>query len=491
MSGSVMIDSRTRRPRSRACRAALALTLLAVLPPSALAQRTAAPAAPAVPDSLDRMNQAIDALTRKVWPSVVQIMVTGYGAREDNSRGERNTFMTRQRSMGSGFVIDPEGYIMTNAHVVSGAQRVQVVLPPINADGSLMSALSPKMTVMPARIIGVSSEIDLALLKVDGLKAPALPLATYRDVRQGETVFAFGSPGGLRNTLTHGLISAVARQTDPDSPLIYIQTDAPINPGNSGGPLVNVRGEVVGVNTFIMSQSGGNEGLGFAIPSATARTVFRQLKQYGQLRRQEVGMSLQTITHDMAASLGLERDSGVIVSDVWPNGPAEAAGVRIGDVLLSVDGQAAENLPTVNYFFRLRDSDQPVELVVLAGKTQKLYKVAPVEQSSDFDSAALTTDPERNLVAPLGIVGVEIDPRLAAGAKGLRDPYGIVVAARAAGAAAEIPLLPRDIIRSFNNEQTTSLVGLRRMLSELKPGAPVTLQIQREGRLMFVSFTME
>ena len=175
-------------------------------------------------------------------------------------------------------------------------------------------------------------------------------------------------------------------------------------------------------------------------------------------------MSLQTITHEMAASLGLERDSGVIVSDVWPNGPAEAAGVRIGDVLLSVDGKAAENLPTVNYFFRLRDSDEPVELVVLAGKTQKVYSVAPVEQSSDFDSVSLTSDPERNLVAPLGIIGVEIDPRLAAGAKGLRDPYGIIVAARAAGAVAEIPLLPRDIIRSFNNENTTSLVGLRRML---------------------------
>ena len=160
-------------------------------------------------------------------------------------------------------------------------------------------------------------------------------------------------------------------------------------------------------------------------------------------------------------------------------------------MLLSVDGQAAENVPTVNYFFRLRDSDQPVELVVMAGKTQKLYKVTPVEQSSDFDSVSLTSDPERNLVAPLGIIGVEIDPRLAAGAKGLRDPYGIIVAARAAGAVAEIPLLPRDIIRSFNNENTTSLVGLRRMLSELKPGAPVTLQIQREGRLMFVSFTME
>src|SRR6185436_1282321 len=133
--------------------------------------------------------------------------------------------------------------------------------------------------------------LDLALLKVDGVKLPALPLASYSQVRQGETVFAFGSPSGLRNSLTHGLISAVARQVDPDSPLIYIQTDAPINPGNSGGPLVNIRGEVVGVNTFIVSQSGGNEGLGFAIPSATARTAIGQLRKFGQLRRQEVGMS--------------------------------------------------------------------------------------------------------------------------------------------------------------------------------------------------------
>ena len=151
------------------------------------------------------------------------------------------------------------------------------------------------MNIVAARIVGLASELDLALLKVDGVKLQALPLATYSDVRQGETVFAFGSPSGLRNTLTHGLVSAVARQIDPNSPLIYIQTDAPINPGNSGGPLVNTRGEVVGVNTFILSQSGGNEGLGFAIPSATARTAFRQLRQYGKIRRQEVGMSIRRL----------------------------------------------------------------------------------------------------------------------------------------------------------------------------------------------------
>ena len=202
------------------------------------------------PDPLVRMNESIDALTKKVWPSVVQILVTSYGAREEPAgRTDTNVVVGRQRSSGSGFVIDPEGYIMTNAHVVSGAQRVQIVLPPDNADGTLATALSGRAQLIPARIVGITTELDLALLKVEGLKLPALPLATYSQVRQGETVFAFGSPIGLRNTVTHGLISAVARQVDPDSPLIYVQTDAPINPGNSGGPLVNIRGEVVGVNT--------------------------------------------------------------------------------------------------------------------------------------------------------------------------------------------------------------------------------------------------
>jgi len=337
----------------------------------------------------------------------------------------------------------------------------------------------------------VTTELDLALLKIDGQKLPALALATYSQVRQGETVFAFGSPLGMRNSLSHGLISAVARQVDPDSPLIYVQTDAPINPGNSGGPLVNIRGEVVGVNTFIVSQSGGNEGLGFAVPSATIRTVFRQLKQYGTVRRQEIGASFQTITAGMATSLGLVRNYGVIVSDVWPRGPAEAAGLKVGDILLSMDGQPVDNLPTVIYNFRLRESTEQVKLVVQRGGAQQSLSVEAVEERSEFDSVSSMADPQQNLVPELGILGVEITREIAAAATGLRDPLGVIVVARAAGAASEVPLQPKDVIRSVNRIQISSLAGLRDAVRALKPGVPVTLQVQRAGRLTYVSFTLD
>ena len=277
-------------------------------------------------ETLHKINLAVDGLIKRVSPSVVQILVTGYGPLEEGERGSTSVIIGRQRAIGSGFVIDPSGYIVTNAHVVNGAQRVRVVLPLMSNEDSLDAALSTRSNIVAARIVGVARDIDLAVLKIDGVKLPALPLASYRNLRQGEMVFAFGSPEGLRNTVTMGLVSAVARQTDLDSPMVYVQTDAPINPGNSGGPLVNVSGEVVGVSTFILSQSGGNEGLGFAIPSGVVNLAYRQLRQFGHLHKTEIGIGVQTITPSLAAALKLPRAYGVIISDVKSNTPAIAAG---------------------------------------------------------------------------------------------------------------------------------------------------------------------
>jgi len=442
---------------------------------------------------LRKLDESVDALLRKVSPSVVQILVTGYGQVEEGERGNAGVVIGRQRAIGSGFVVDPTGYILTNAHVVNGAQRVQVVLSDVTANDSLDAALSTKTNLVPARIIGVTKEIDLALLKIDvpGTSLPALKLANYRELRQGESVFALGSPEGLRNSVTHGIISSVARQTDPDSQMVYVQTDAPINPGNSGGPLVDVNGDVVGVNTFILSQSGGNEGLGFAIPCGVVNIAYQQLKKFGHLHRSEIGVSVQTITPTLADGLKLTRKFGVIISDVEPVGPAEAAGLRIGDILLAIDGKAAGSVPYVAFHLLSRERGDKVHLDVLRQNLRLAFDVPLKAAPKDMDQITALADPEKSVIPILGILGVEIDQKIAAMAPDLRDPFGIIVAARAAGAAAEVPLTTGDVIRTLNGEPMTTLDRLRNALTALKPGAAVVLQIQRDQKLMYVAFTLD
>jgi serine protease Do len=209
------------------------------------------------------------------------------------------------------------------------------------------------------------------------------------------------------------------------------------------------------------------------------------------LRKQEIGISWQTITPEMASSLNLARNYGVIVSDVWPGGPAAAAGMKIGDILVSMDGMPADNLPTVVYNFRLRESSDHVQLKVLRDGTEVSVAVKAVEDRSELDAVSAMADPEKSLVQRLGILGVEIDQRISAAATGLRDPDGIIVVARAAGAASEVPLLPRDVIRAMNGKQMASLQVFRGAVAALPPGTAVTLQIQREGRLMYISFTLD
>src|ERR1700751_2899062 len=234
---------------------------------------------------------------------------------------------------------------MTNAHVVEGAQQIRVVLPSPFANSPLEIVPLGKRQVLDTKLVGEDKDIDLALLKVEGHDFPTLPLAPNSYVHPGEFVMAIGSPEGLQNSVTLGIVSSVWRQPDPDQPMVYVQTDAPINPGNSGGPLVDLDGYVVGLNTFILSEGGGSEGLGFAIPARVVTFVYRNLRKYGHVHRTEIQAGAQTITPTLAAGLGLAQNWGVVISDVTPRGPADAAGLKLRDIVLAVDGRPILGLP--------------------------------------------------------------------------------------------------------------------------------------------------
>jgi len=426
-----------------------------------------------------------------VTPSVVQVLVTGYGPVE-SSRGDTTLVLGKQQSMGSGVIIDPDGYIITNAHVLRGAHRVQVIIQSSASDetpnGSLVAARS---RIVEARIIGSDPEMDLALLKVEARGLSALPLGDYNKLRQGEVVFAFGSPEGLQDSVTMGVVSAAARQRDADSPMVYIQTDAPINPGNSGGPLVNVDGELVGINTFILTEGGGNEGLGFAIPSATVAFAYPQLRRFGHVHRGEIGLSVQAITPSLAAGLKLPSTWGVIISDVEPGSPAEIAGLKVQDIVTNIDGSPADNLPSLSTRLFMRRGGEKIRIGVLRGTEKLAFDVVVVEPPHDFDRLADLADPDKSLVAKLGIVGVELDSKLATTFPGLRMSSGVIVAAKAAEPSVDTALNTADVIHAINGVHVETMAALRSALDHLAPNAAVVLQIERDGRFMFVSFEID
>jgi len=345
---------------------------------------------------------------------------------------------------------------------------------------------------MDARIVGLSREIDLAVLEIKAKGLPALPIGNYSNLRQGEMVLAFGSPGGLQNSVTMGVVSAVGRQPDPDSPMVYIQTDAPINPGNSGGPLVDVDGELVGINTFILTQSGGNEGLGFAIPSGIVAVAYPQLRKFGHVHRGEIGIHVQSINSSLAAGLGLPMDQGVIVSDVMPGSPAETAGIKIQDIILSIDGKPVAGLPIFGmYMFMLREGDR-VKIQVLRGTEKMQVEIPVVQRQHSIDLLSDLVDPEKNLVGKLGILGIEIDQKISQMLPGLRQASGVIVAARVAGLGGEEnSLAVGDVVHALNGVTVLSLDFLRSTLDAIKPNSPVVLQVEREGILMYTTFRMD
>jgi serine protease Do len=442
------------------------------------------------PPILQQLNSALEGLVAKVSPAVVQIQVSGYGAVETSSHGE-TALVARQHAIGSGVIVDSDGYIMTNAHVVEGARRIRVILPMPSVDFPQIQPVG-KEHVVDAKVIGVHKESDLALIKIEQTGLPTLSLGSARRVHQGQLVFAIGSPEGLENSVTMGVVSSVGRQPDPDKPMVYIQTDAPINPGNSGGPLVDMDGYVLGINTLILSQGGGSEGLGFAIPARVVRFVYQSLRKNGHVHRVEIKAASQTITPALAEGLGLSQSYGVIVCDVTPGGPAESAGLKVGDIVISADDRPIDNLPALTAAMYLHPLDEVMKLVVKRGGEQKTLYIPVIEARNPMEKLIDDVNPDKSLVEPIGILAVDLNDQFRSVVGDLRIQNGVVVIARAAELLGpETGLKTGDVIHSVNNMPIDSVDSLRAALKGLKSSSPVALQIERDGGLQWLAFEME
>ena len=464
----------------------------AALPASGLCHEpVAGPADSGVPvNPLVQLSESLEQLAREVSPAVVQIEVTRFGAVEGEDRVATGVIV-RQRTIGAGVIVDADGYIMTNAHVVEGARRIRVMLslPP---SASSDESFAGRFRVRDAKLVGSEPKADLALLKVDAGQLPTLSFRLDRPPQLGELVVAVGSPSGLRNSVTMGVISSAWRQPDPDSPMVYLQTDAPINPGNSGGPLVDVAGAVVGLNTFILSTDGGSEGLGFAIPARIVDFVYQSLRRYGRVDHVDIGVLAQTITPAMADGLGLAQNWGVVIADVVPHGPADAAGLEPGDVILAVDGHPMLSLLGFTAELYQHLPHQVLEIEALRDAEKMAFHVRALRAHDPMDRLTDVPDPMTSHIVELGILGLDFEGRLRSLLPDVRVDTGVVVLGHALGLdSVDTGLLPGDIIHALNRTPIESVEQLKSAVAALTRGDSVVLQIERAGQFQYLTFEME
>jgi serine protease Do len=470
-------------PRSAALTLVVALGLL--IQPSRLAAQTAP--APGLSD----FSRSLQRLAERVSPAVVQIFVTSYGAHDETDRTATSPVF--ERGSGSGVIVDPDGYIVTNAHVVRNATRIEVELPFAATGGDPgRSILGRRGRTVGAQIVAVDEETDLAVIKVGAKALPVLPYGDSDALRPGQLVLAFGSPLGLNSSVTMGVVSAVARQLEPEDPMIYIQTDAPINPGNSGGALVDTEGRLVGINTLILSQSGGSEGIGFAAPSNIVRNIVSQITKHGRVRRGEIGVNAQTITPLLAEAMGLPVDTGVILADVAQGSPASKAGLKIGDLVVALNGKPMENGRQfrINVYTHLVGEQIMVD--VRRGEQRVSVRVTVAERSGG--TVNLDTQLAQVVLIPrLGISALDLTPAIAQVLPPVRRDKGAVIARVAPEApfSQQGRLEAGDVVHTINGTPVQSAQELATAAAALKASAPVVLQIERDGVLYYVSFRIE
>lgn len=356
-------------------------------------------------------------------------------------------FMPPRRGQGSGFIISDDGYILTNTHVVDDTDEVIVRLH--------------DRREFRAKVVGTDDRTDVALLKIEAQGLPRVTIGDPERLKVGEWVLAIGAPFGFENTVTAGIVSAKGRSLPQENYVPFIQTDVAVNPGNSGGPLFNMRGEVVGVNSQIISRSGGYMGLSFAIPIDVAMDVAEQLKKSGKVSRGRIGVLIQEVTADLAESFGLAKSEGALVSEVEPGGPADKAGVQASDIILKFNGRKVErsiDLP------RMVGATRPGTKATLTlwrkGATREVTVV--VGEMPDDKTVAVVT-PERKVDR----AGLMVSELTAEQRRQLKIESGVLIE-DVSGAAARAGLRPGDVILAVNNREVTSIEELNRLIEESK-----------------------
>ncbi len=365
-----------------------------------------------------------------------------------------------ERSLGSGFIISKDGIILTNNHVVENADEIVVKL----SDD----------TEHQATIIGRDPKTDIAVIKVEAPDLVPVNLGNSEALRVGEWVVAIGNPFGLEHTVTAGIVSAKGRFIGQGSYDQFIQTDVAINPGNSGGPLINLRGEVVGINTAIFSRSGGNIGIGFAIPINLAKELLPQLEEKGKVTRGWLGVLIQKVTRDIADTLELDKARGALVADVMDDGPAKEAGVQVGDVIVEFDGHAVDESNELPFLVARTPVGKTVEVIVIRGNERKTLSVT-IEELSD-ETAETSTATEDTL----GMTVQPLTPEIAESLGLEEDTKGVVVSGVEPGSSAEDAGLRRgDIILEVNRKAVSDLSTYRKAIGEVKEGKTVLLLVRR------------
>jgi len=438
-----------------------------------------------------RPNQLPDFVTlaKKLRPLVVNISTTqvseGRASQEFSTPfGEEDPFNDfwrrffggpaprgpqRQRSLGSGFIIDGDGSILTNNHVVENAQKIVVKLADDDQE-------------YEAKVIGRDPKTDIAVIQIKAkTNLQAATLGDSDGLEVGEWVVAIGNPFGLDSTVTSGIVSAKGRHIGQGPYDNFIQTDASINPGNSGGPLINLRGEVIGINTAIFSRTGGNMGIGFAIPINLAKEVLPQLRGKGKVTRGFLGVLIQKVTPEIAESLGLDRGHGALVANVTKDGPADKAGVKVGDVIVEFDGKEVKDSSDLPIIVARTPVDKRTRMKVLRDKKEVTLTVAVGELK---DEEVVASAPEKG---ELGLSVQRLTPQMAE-SLGLDKTEGVVVTAVEPGSAADEAGIRRgDVVMEVDKKAIRSLDDYKKAVAGIRKGRGVLFLVRRGDSTLFLA----